>query len=110
MISKQMYKVLKEIPHSPATTTFMDMDKKQIVDINLLKDLLKNALSNKYIDFQFPNSPYNDVVRTKFSLTELGQIAIEEYQGTKYNSGLSTWAIIIAGLSFVVSIVALFIS
>lgn len=109
MISKQMFKVLKEVPYSPTTTTFQDMDKKQIVDINLLKVLLKDALNNRYIDFQFRNNPYNDIFTTKFSLTELGQIAIEEYKGTKYNSRLSTWAIIIAGLSFIVSIIALFV-
>ena len=109
MISKQMFKVLKEVPHSPTTTTFQDMDKKQIVDINLLKNLLKDAFDNRYIDFQFRNSPYNDITTTRFSLTELGQIAIEEYKGTRYNSRLSTWAIIIAGLSFIVSIIALFV-
>jgi len=109
MISKKMYKVLKEIPHSPATTTFMDLENKKIVDINLLKDLLGDALDNKYIAFPFRNNPYNDILKTKFSRTELGQIAIEEYKGTNYNSALSTWALIIAGLSFVVSIIALFV-
>lgn len=110
MISKQMYKVLKEIPHSPTTTTFADIDNKKIVDINLLKDLLTDALANKYIAFSFRNNPYNDILKSKFALTELGQIAIEEYKGTKYNTKLSTWALIVAGLSFVVSIIALFIS
>lgn len=110
MISKQMYNILKEIPHSPTTTTFKDMENKKILEINLLKDLLNDAMANKYIAFSFRNNPYNDILRSNFSLTELGQIAIEEYKGTKYNSRLSTWALIIAGLSFVVSIVALFVS
>ena len=109
MISKQMYKVLKEVPHSPATTTFADMEKKKIADINLLKDLLRNALENNYIAFSFRNNPYNDILSSKFSLTESGQIAIEEYTETKYNSRLSTLALIIAGLSFIVSIIALFV-
>ena len=109
MITKQMYKILKEIPHSPSTTTFADMENKKIADINLLKDLLSNALENKYIAFSFRNNPYNDILKSKFALTELGQIAIEEYIGTKYNSKLSTWALIVAGLSFVVSIIALFV-
>ena len=109
MISKQMYNVLKEIPHSPSTITFSDMENKKIVEINLLKDLLSDALDNKYIGFPFRNNPYNDILKSKFSLTELGQIAIEEYKGTSYNSKLSTWALIVAGLSFIVSIIALFV-
>lgn len=109
MISKQMYKVLKKIPHSPTTTTFKDMESKKIVDINLLKDLLSNALASKYIAFSFRNNPYNDILKSNFALTEDGQIAIEEYEGTKYNSKLSTWALIIAGLSFIVAIIALFV-
>ena len=108
MISKQMYKLLKQIPHSPTETTFADMDSKKIMDINLLKDLLKDASNNKYIAFAV-HMPYNDILRSKFCLTEDGQIAIEEFEGTRYNSALSTWAIIIAGLSFVVSIIALFV-
>ena len=110
MISKQMYKILKNIPHSPITTTFKDLEGKKLADINLLKDLLSNALSNKYIAFSFRNNPYNDILKSNFSLTEDGQIAVEEYEGTKYNTKLSTWAIIIAGFSFVVSIIALFVS
>lgn len=86
------------------------MASKKMVDINLLKNLLSNALENKYITFPFRNNPYNDILESKFSLTELGQTAIEEYEGTKYNTKLSTWAIIIAGLSFAVSIIALFAS
>lgn len=109
MISKQMYEILKEIPHSPTTTTFTDIENKKIVDINLLKDLLTNAIDEKYIAFSFRNNPYNDVLKSNFSLTELGQIAIEEYKGTKFNSKLSTWALIVAGLSFIVSIIALFV-
>ena len=110
MISKQTHKILKEIPHAPYTITFSEMASKKMVDINLLKNLLSNALENKYITFPFRNNPYNDILESKFSLTELGQTAIEEYEGTKYNTKLSTWAIIIAGLSFAVSIIALFAS
>ena len=110
MISKQMHKILKEIPHSPTTTTFKDMENKKIADINLLKDLLCNALENKYIAFSFRNNPYNDILKSNFSLTELGQIAIEEYEGTKYNTALSTWALVIAGLSFLASVAAVVVA
>lgn len=110
MISKQMYNILKEIPHSPNNITFKDMDSKKLVDINLLKDLLSNALDSKYIAFPFRNSPYNDILKTNFSLTEDGQIAIEEYEGTKYNSKLSTWALIISGLSFLASVAAVIVA
>ncbi len=110
MISKQMYRLLTEIPHSPITTSFQEIADKQILDISLLKNLLNNAVENKYIAYPSRVSPYNDILTTNFSLTESGQIAIEEYRGTRYNSKLSTWAIIIAGLSFVVSIIALFVS
>ena len=110
MISKQMYRLLTEIPHSPITTSFQEIADKQILDISLLKNLLNNAVENKYIAYPSRVSPYNDILTTNFSLAESGQIAIEEYRGTRYNSKLSTWAIIIAGLSFVVSIIALLVS
>ena len=109
MISKQMCAILKEIPHSPTTTTFTDMSAKKLLDVNLLMDLLSNALENKYIAYAFRN-PYNNLKKDAFSLTELGQIAIEEHEGTKYNSALSTWALVVAALSFVVAIIALFVS
>ena len=110
MISKQMYRILKEIPHSPSTTTFKDVESKHLVDINLLKDLLNDAKDNQYIAFTFRNNPYNDILQNNFALTELGQTAIEEYEGTKYNSKLSTWALIISTLSFVASVVAIIVS
>ena len=110
MISKQMYKVLKKIPHAPSTTTMNDLHNLHIVDINILKNLLNNAIDNKYITFSTRGNPYNDISQNKISLTEAGQVAIEEFKGTKYNTKLSTWAIIIAGLSFIVSIIALFVS
>lgn len=108
MISKQMYKVLKNIPHSPKMITFKEMETKGIVDINLLKNLLMVAKTHKYIAF-YASMPNNDILKSQFGRTEEGQIAIEEYEGTKYNSKLSTWALIIAGLSFIVAIIALFV-
>ena len=110
MISKQMYNILKHIPHSPESTTFKEMDSKKLVDICFLKDLLNDAKNNNYIAFPIRNNLYNDILTTNFSLTESGQVAIEEYEGTKYNSKQSKWALIIAGLSLVVSIIALFFS
>ena len=109
MISKQMYRLLTEIPHAPITTSFQEIADKKILDISLLKTLLNDAVKNKYIAYPSRVNPYSDILTTSFSLTESGQIAIEEYKGTKYNSKLSTWAIIIAGLSLVVSFIALFV-
>ena len=70
MISKQMYKVLKKIPHSPTTITFADIDKQKIVDVNLLKDLLNNALDDKYIAFSFRNNPYNDILSIRKAMQQ----------------------------------------
>ena len=109
MISKQMYNILKEIPHSPNNITFKDMDSKKLVDINLLKDLLNDARENEYIAFAI-HMPYNDILKSKFALTEEGQVAIEEYEGTKYNTKLSTWALIISGLSFLASVAAVIVA
>lgn len=110
MISKQMYKILKNIPHAPAQTTFMDLNKKRIVDINLLKNLLENALKDAYIAFPFRNSPYNDILQTHFSLTELGQTAVEEYLDKHSSAKRGTIALVISGLSLLVSIVAVIVS
>ena len=109
MISKTMYKLLRKIPHSPSGTTFADLANKNIMDINLLNDLLKDANNNNYIAFS-AHMPYNDLKRSKFCLTETGQVAIEEYEGTTYNTKLSTWAIVISALSFVASVVAIVVS
>lgn len=108
MISKQMHKLLTEIPHSPTPITFKELSDKNLMNINLLSDLVKEAKASKYIAFNAHN-PYNDLHTSKFCLTEEGQVAIEEFEGTKYNTRLSTWALIIAGLSFVVAIIALFV-
>ena len=109
MISKKMHIVLKEIPHSPQSITFKDLSDKELLDVNLLKVLLKDADTNNYISFNTHN-PYNDILRSKFALTEDGQVAIEEYEGTKYNTKLSTWAIVLSGLSLIVAIVAIVVS
>jgi hypothetical protein len=108
MISKQMYKVLKRIPHAPYTTTFSDMAKKKRLDINLLKALLNDAKQSNYIAFDFPNRPYYDILKNNFALTEDGQEAIEEYKRQIGTGRKATWALIIAGLSFVVAVIALF--
>jgi len=109
MISKQMYKVLNEIPHSPATITYQDIKSKAIVDDDLLKDILAEAKNSKYVKFGH-YMPYNDILLSKFALTEEGQVAIEEYEGTKYNTKLSTWALVISGLSFLASVAAVVVA
>ena len=109
MISKQMHKLLAEIPHAPTPITFKELSDKNLMNINLLSDLVKEAKTKKYIAFNVHN-PYNDLHTSKFSLTEEGQVAIEEYEGKKYNTKLSVWALIIAGLSFLASVAAVIVA
>ena len=71
-------------------------------------DILEDAMNCNYIVYASRN-PYNDIQQSPFYLTEAGHIEIEEYEGTKYNTSLSTWALIIAGLSFIVAIIALYV-
>lgn len=109
MISKQMHKLLIEIPHSPTPITFKELSDKNLMNINLLSDLVKEAKASKYIAFNAYN-PYNDLHTSKFCLTEEGQVAIEEFEGTKYNTTLSIWAIVISGLSFLASVAAVVVA
>lgn len=110
MISKNMCKVLKAIPHPPNKTNFKDLSDKKIVDISFLKSILKEALHYNYIAYIDKTNPYKQIESNLFYLTELGQVAIEEYKSQKGSSAKATWALIIAGLSFVASVVAIILS
>ena len=60
MISKQMYNVLKEIPHSPSTITFSDMENKKIVEIiRYINDHLTEEVSIDMLAEKFYISKYH---------------------------------------------------
>ncbi|MBE7707045.1 MAG: hypothetical protein E7Z91_07390 [Cyanobacteria bacterium SIG30] len=110
MISKNMYKVLKQIPHAPNKTNFKGLSDKKIIDISFLKSVLREAISYKYIQYCDPSNPFRQVEVHNFYLTEAGQVQIDEYENQKGSSAKATWALVIAGLSFIASVVAIIIS
>lgn len=112
MISKNMYKVLKKIPHAPSTTNYKKLIKENIIDSCLLATILKEAENYHYISFNVDLIIRNgiEVKYYDFSLIEAGQVAIEEYKSQKSSSRKSTWALIIAGLSFIASVIAIILS
>ena len=112
MISKRMYKVLKKIPHSPATTDYQKMLNKTSFDKESLLVFLEEAKNHNYIDVVVlcPVNPFGALKQFDFFLTEDGQSAIDEYKSQKSSSRKATFALIISGLSFVASVVAIFVS
>ena len=109
MISRDMNRILKAIPRFPKDTDFYEISKKKIVEPALLSKCLKDALKSKYIEF-VSKSPYNDISKSRFYLTEEGQTAIEENKHQRTASKKATWALIISGLSFIASVVAIVVS
>ena len=108
MISKKMYKVLKKTPRHPQRITFKEISDKKLMDISLLWSLIEEAIDCQYIAFSGRNA-VSDLSRSSFYLTEEGQIALEEYKRQLGSDRKATWALIIAGLSFIVAIIALFV-
>ena len=108
MISKHMYKIPKRIPRHPQRMTFKELSDKKLLDISLLWSLLEEAIDCRYIVFSGRNAT-SDLSKSSFYLTEEGQIALDEYKRQLGADRKSTWALIIAGLSFVVAIIALFV-
>lgn len=109
MISKNMYKVLKIIPHAPAMISFDDLHNKCSITPCRLMDLLQEAENHRYIEIVFLGSRDNFTYSDLY-LMEAGQTAIEEYKKQKSSSAKATWALIIAGLSFIASVVAIILS
>lgn len=108
MISKNMYKVLKVVPHAPDATDYNKLCEKNIHNKTLLLNLLDEAMNKKFIDLKFPDTTKNTENRfVNFYLTEAGQISIEEYKSQKGSSAKATWAIIISILSLIVSAIAI---
>ena len=103
-----MYKVLKKTPRHPQRITFKEISDKKLMDISLLWSLIEEAIDCQYIAFSGRNA-VSDLSRSSFYLTEEGQIALEEYKRQLGSDRKATWALIIAGLSFIVAIIALFV-
>ena len=112
MISKDMYKVLKQIPRFPKDTNSQELLAKKTLEANLLFEILNDAINCRYIIYTQSNnrSNYYTFERSSFSITEAGQLQVEEYENKRHSSSKSTWALIIAGLSFIASVAAIIIS
>ena len=78
MISADMYKLLTHIPRAGATITFQELDSLKILNTSLLKKILEEAVEYSYI--RRKKDSYINVLIAKFQLSELGQVAIEEYE------------------------------
>lgn len=109
MISKNMYKVLTILPHAPATMKFQELYYECKISHCRLIELLQEAKKQNYIDIVFFQANENMLLSDLY-LTEAGQTAIEKYNNEKNSSTKSTWALIIAGLSFLASAVAIVLS
>ena len=79
MISKDMSLVLSKIPRSPQTTTLIELQSADIMNISLLSDLLQEAIDCRYVVVK-NHTPYSDVTNVKVYLAESGQIALEEFE------------------------------
>ena len=109
MISKQMYKILQKIPHSPERITLKELRKKVKIDVSVMWSILEDAMNCNYIVYASRN-PYNDIQQSPFYLTEAGQIEIEEYGRENSSSKKATWALVISGLSFLASVAAVIVA
>ena len=109
MISKDMYKVIKRIPRFPKDTTSLKLLKGKKFEVDLLFDILLDALNCRYIVYTKSNNSSNHYTleKSSFSLTEAGQLQIEEYKNKKSSSTKATWAIIISILSLIISAIAI---
>lgn len=112
MISKDMYRVLKRVPRSPKDTTSLKLLAEKTLEVNLLFEVLQDAMGCKYIMYTEPprRNLHYSLENSTFCLTEAGQIQIEEYENKKGSSTKSTWALIISGLSFLASAIAVVVS
>ena len=106
MISKDMYKVLKSLPHAPCTMTFEELHNICKITPCRLIDLLEEAEKHNYLEITFLDDE-KMLINSDLYLMEAGQTAIEEHIKQKSSSAKSTWAIIISALSFIASIIAI---
>ena len=108
MISKEMYKILSNIPRYDGSISEKELLRKCTVSAGVLQDRLGEA--------QWPSHDYaNECVGNRHSwfLTENGQAAIEEFERVKRTDTLVRWSFvisIIAAIAGVESAIAAFIS
>ena len=80
MISKNMNKLLKHIPHSPERITLRELYKKKLFDADLQSNLMEEARECHYI-ICASHKPHKDYLETPYCLTEAGQIELEKFKG-----------------------------
>lgn len=105
MISRDMYQLLKKFPRWPNNKTFDELDKVIRRDDFVNFGLLMTAKERGLIGC---NGKEDNTAG--FYLTEEGKEAIDEYVRQRSSDIKATWALILAGLSFVASVVAIIIS
>ncbi len=95
MLSKEMYVLLKQIPRYDKQIAYAELNSKN------KEHLLCEA---KYDTYDYINQSGILLKDSKFSLTEKGQAAIEEYEKAKKNWTISVIALIVSILSIVLSL------
>ena len=106
MISRDMYCLLKKLPRWPSNKTFEELDKVIRRDDFVSLGLLMNAKERGLIGC---NGKEEDKTNG-FYLTEEGKEALDEYTRQKSSDRKATWALVIAGLSFVASVAAVIVA
>lgn len=103
MISRDMYRLLKQFPQWPDNTTLERIGIFPLIDKYHRLGLLMEAKKRGLVGC---NGKEEDNT-AGFYLSESGREAIEEYKRQIRADSKATWAIIIAALSLIVSIVAI---
>ena len=103
MISRDMYRLLKRFPRWPNNKPLEGIGMFPLMDKYHRLGLIMDAKERGLIDCigrEGDNA-------AGFYLTEIGREAVEEYKRQSRADNKATWAIIIAALSLIVSIVAM---
>ena len=94
MISKDMYKLLKTAPRYPKRVTFNEVMKNKHWDASLFHSLLEEAMECQYIQYN-GHQPIASLSLSNipYSISELGQIELEEYKRGNKAQRISIWAL-----------------
>lgn len=85
MLSKEMYTLLKSIPRYPNTISFDTLYEKKICSLESLKSLLCDAVHSDY-EYATQHHVRGQLIQdSSFSLTEVGKVAIEDYEQSLKN-------------------------
>ena len=106
MISKDMYRLLKRFPRWPDNKPFDIIEKIPFMDKYLCLGLLMDAKQKGLVGC---NGKEEENTAGYF-LAEDGRAAIEEYKRQKGADNKATWALVIAGLSFLSSVAAVVVA